>query len=321
MYRMGIINRASANEKGNSMKRLYTLLCFVLISSVAILVVTKMHAQSAGTASAEDAIRNAAAEFTKAFDQGDAEALANHFTADGVYINEAGLRFEGRDAIRQEYAKLFQVSTGLKLKMEIDSIRQISPTTVVEEGRAALTPQPPGASRVMSAYTAVHTLQDGQWLMAHVSDTRVELPPDTGQLEDLDWLVGTWVAERNGTRVEIKGRWIEDKHFLARSHSVAESGQVTSTGLDIIGIDPATGKITSWHFTSDGGHAIGRWAPHDNGWLIELTGTTLGGVETIAVNNLSQKDNGTLVFNSINRWVGDATLPDIQAITIKRQQE
>ena len=268
---------------------------------------------------AEAALRTAAKEFTAAFDRGDAEALAQHFTTDAVYVDDNGQRFAGRKSIQQEYATLFAKRSDLRLQLEIDSIRLLNATTAIEEGRVALSPQAPGSMRVMSRYTAVHTRQDGKWLMADVRDTRVELPPDYGQLEDLGWLVGTWAVVDDKKRVEIKGRWVEDHHYLARMHRVTESGKVTSTGLEMIGLDPATGQITSWSFASDGGHAVGFWAPHDNGWTVQSVGVMRDGTETIATYSLSRKDKDTLVWKSGNRFAGDTALPDHQEVTLKRQ--
>ncbi len=163
---------------------------------------------------AEKEIRAGAQAFVAAFDKGDAVALAALWTADGIYVNEDGVRFQGRKSIQQEYETLFQSIPDVRLQMEIDSIRLINADTAIEEGRAALSPQPPGAVRVMSRYTAVHVQQDDRWLMADVRDTRVELPPDAGQLEDLEWLVGTWSVTNKDAQVEVNCRWIENQQFL-----------------------------------------------------------------------------------------------------------
>jgi uncharacterized protein (TIGR02246 family) len=270
-------------------------------------------------AAAEQAIRASAQSFIESFNKGDAKALAAHWTSDGVYINEDGERFPGRKSIQQEYQTLFQSNPDVRLLMEIDSIRLINAETAIEEGRAALGPQPPGEARVMSRYTAVHVKQDGKWLMADVRDTREELPPDAGQLEDLEAMVGSWSAGDKDAHIDVKCRWIEDRHFLARSHQVTEAGNVTSTGLEIIGLDPSTGRITSWSFTSDGGHAVGIWAPHENGWIVETAGVMKDGTPTSATNILSRKDKDTLLWKSGDRMLGDELLPDTQDVAMKRQ--
>jgi uncharacterized protein (TIGR02246 family) len=270
-------------------------------------------------AAVEQAIRASAQSFTEAFDRADAEAIAAHWTSDGVYTNEDGERFAGRKSIQQEYQTLFQSVPDVRLLMEIDSIRLINAETAIEEGRSALAPQPPGEPRVMSRYTAVHVKQDGKWLMADVRDTRQELPPDAGQLEDLEWLVGTWSTGGPGAHIAIECRWIENQHFLARTNQVKEGEKVISTGLEIIGVDPSTGRITSWHFTSDGGHAMGLWAPFENGWIVESAGVMKDGTPTSATNILSRKDKDTLLWKSGDRMLGDELLPDTQEVAMKRE--
>ncbi len=265
-------------------------------------------------------IQATADSFVAAFKERDAAAIARHWAPAGVYINEHGQRFEGRQAIQSEYEKLFaNISEAAQLRVEIDSVRSINSQSAIEEGRVALTPQSPGAVRVMSRYTAVHVKQNDSWLLADVRDTRVELPPDTGQLKDLEWLVGTWSATKEKAQVEVKVRWIENDHFLARAHTASESGKVTSGGLEIIGVDPFTGRITSWSFNNDGSHAMGIWSPHESGWMIESVGATQDGTPSTATYLLSRKDGATLLWKSGNRMVGNTQLPDTAEVTLTRK--
>lgn len=300
-------------------------ICLVLAASVVVIGPALSQqpdaAPSTRASAAETAIRAAAKSFVESIRKRDAAAVAAHWTPDGVYVNEDGQRFEGRQAIQAEYQALFENSPAeLDMQLEIDSIRMITPQIAIEEGRAALVPQPPGENRLMSRYTAVHLNQNGQWLMTDVRDTLVELPPDMGQLEDLEWLVGTWVANSKEAQVQWKCRWIEDRHFLARSDTVREAGKVTSSGLEIIGVDPSTGWITSWSFPSTGGHAMGIWAPHANGWMVESSGVMKDGTETSATHVLSRKDDDSLIWSSSNRALGEELLPDAPAVSLKRTE-
>ena len=268
----------------------------------------------------EKAIRATADSFAESFKQRDAVAIAAQWTLDGVYVNEEGERFEGREAIQAEYETLFEnCASDVELMIEIDSIRLINAQSAIEEGRAALVPQSPGEDRVMSRYTAVHVLQDGRWLMSHVRDTLVELPPDLGQLTDLNWLVGEWTATNNGVKLEVTYRWVENDQFLARSHTSTEGGKTTSTGLQIIGVDPTSEQITSWSFAGDGSLAVGRWLPTENGWLIDLDGVTSDGRESMATDILTPKDKDTLQWQSVERALGDDLLPDTPEVILKRK--
>ena len=207
----------------------------------------------------------------------------------------------------------------VRMRLEIDSIRLVSADTAVEEGRAALIPQPPGEARTMSSYTVMHVRQNGQWLMTHVRDTLVELPADVGSVEDLDWLVGSWTSKNKDSEVDVKYRWIEEKQFVARTFSTKQAGKLTSSGLEIIGLDPSTGLISSWSFTSDGSHAMGVWVPHENGWIVESDGVLTDGTPTYAINILSHVDDNTLSWKSQDRFVDETGVPDRPEVLLKRK--
>ncbi len=268
----------------------------------------------------ETTIRAQADAFVVSFAKRDAAALAAQWTPDGIYINENGEHFVGREAIQAEYEKLFQVCPdNLALRIEVDSVQPLNADTVLEEGRSALTPQPPGEPRVMSSYAAIHVKRDGNWLMANVRDSRIELPPEPGHLEDLEWLVGTWSATSNGATIDVKCRWVDRKQFLFRTQTVSKAGKVTFEGLEVIGRDPSTGQITSWSFTSDGGHAVGVWSPLDGSWRVASFGVLDDGMETSAVYTYTRTEDDQLVWKSEERMVGDATVPDLPPITLARR--
>jgi uncharacterized protein (TIGR02246 family) len=280
----------------------------------------KVPAASVGADSLTKEMRANADTFVAAFAKRDAAAIAAQWTSDGVYIDEAGQKFAGRKAIQAEYETLFKdAPSELAMRIEIDSVRLVSADTAIEEGRSALVPQPPGASRVMSRYTAVHVKQDGRWLIAELRDSRLDLPPDSGQLSDLGWLVGTWSASNGDTSVAVKCRWVENNRFLLRTNAVTEAGKSTAGGLEVIGIHPSTQRITSWFFTNDGGHSVGVWNPMQGSWAVESVGVLEEGTVTTATNILSRSKDDELMWKSVERTVGDATLPDVAEVVLKRQ--
>jgi uncharacterized protein (TIGR02246 family) len=267
---------------------------------------------------AVEEIRQAATAFANDFNRGDAQAVAAHWTEEGDYVNENGLRFHGREAIREEYADFFALNPGVRIQLTVDSVRLVSENTAVEDGRATIAPLPSGPP-AHSRYTAVHLKKDGRWLMSSVRDSRVELPSHHGRLEDLGFLVGTWSAENHGAHVEVTCRWIANKNFLERTTSVREGGHQVSSATQIIGWDPIADQIRSWLFTSDGGHSTGTWTPHDSGWTIETIGVLMDGTLTGAVNVLSRLDDNAVAWRSVNRMKGDIRFPDMEEIVLKRR--
>jgi uncharacterized protein (TIGR02246 family) len=264
------------------------------------------------------AIRQTSLDFEAAFNNGDASAVAAHWTEDGDYRAETGQVFSGRPAIESEYREFFAAHKGQRIKIVIDSLRLLSDCAAIEDGRAMLDPPPAGAPAI-STYTAVHVKVNGKWLMSTVRDARVETPSTYRKLEDLEWLIGTWIAEEHGSRTESVCRWVANKSFVERTYTVTHPDHMTTSGVQLIGFNPQGGHLQSWNFSSDGSYAVGVWSPRENGWSAELQGTLADGQNTTATNLLTRLDDNAYTWQSIHRTVGDESLPDTDEVVIKRQ--
>lgn len=264
-----------------------------------------------------ETIRAEAIEFAAAFNKRDAKAVAAFWTKDGEYIDESGQAFVGRDAIEALYTELFAASES-KLQLMPDSIRLLSDSAAIEDGRALVEPPRPGASGI-SSYTAVHVKVDGKWLMASVRDAISDSSTASTDLADLEWLIGDWTAEENGIRTDSKCRWIVNKKFVERTYTTTQLDGTATTGLQIIGWNSQGNHIQSWNFTADGGHAIGVWSAMEGGWLAKVNGATGESVSTTAVNMLKRLDDNAYSWQSVNRTVGDVRLPDSDEVVIRRK--
>jgi uncharacterized protein (TIGR02246 family) len=277
-------------------------------------------AAPAGSDEAElAAVRATSGSFITAFNKGDAKAVAAHWTEDGDYTDESGAKFSGREAIEREYARFFAAHPGHKIKLTIDSLKLLGDSAAIEDGRASLDPPPAGAPAT-SKYTAIHVKADGKWLMSTVRDSRIETPSTYGNVADLEWLIGTWTAEEHGARTESVCRWVAGKSFVERSYTVTRADGTTASGVQLIGWNPQGGRVQSWNFSSDGGHAIGVWTPRDGGWSAEIRGTTGDGTPTTAVNLLTKLDDNAYVWQSVNRTAGGQPLADTGEVILKRSE-
>jgi uncharacterized protein (TIGR02246 family) len=221
--------------------------------------------------SVENVIRAGAADFTQAFDTGDAKKIAAQWTENGSLVDEAGQAFKGRKAIEDEYAKLFKDHPGARIEILVQSVEAPSPAVAIEDGAATVFTKdsPPTSSR----YTAVHVQQNGKWLMATVRESHVDAPSNYGRLQALDWLVGKWQAKSDDAQVDTDFHWIANKSFLMRNYTVRRAGAIASSGVQIIGFDPLAARIRSWSFDSSGGYGAGMWTSAEGGWRIESRGT------------------------------------------------
>jgi uncharacterized protein (TIGR02246 family) len=265
------------------------------------------------------AIRKSSRDFVVAFDKGDAKAVAALWTETGDYTDESGKTFSGRAAIEKEYAAFFATNPGVKLKLTIDSVKLVSGDTAIEDGRAALDPAPAGPPAT-SKYLAIHVRVDGKWLMSTVRDTRLETPSGYRHVEDLEWLIGKWIAEEHGAKSESVCQWVANKSFVERKFQTTRPDGTTTSGVQLIGWNADAGQIQSWTFSSDGGHAVGVWSPRGGGWSAETRGVTGDGVRTTAVNLLTKLDDGAYSWQSVQRTAGGQPLADTEEVVLKRQK-
>lgn len=264
------------------------------------------------------AIAAASNAFVEAFNAHDASAVAASWTVDGALVDETGATYEGREAIEKEYAAFFENNPGVRLRLFVDSIRLLSESAAIEDGRAFVD-SPDGASSAFGKYVAVHVKKDGKWQMSLVRDTRVEVASAHANVADLEWLIGEWSAEDRGVSMTSVCRWVANKSFVERKYAVTQADGTTTAGVQIIGWNPETGRVQSWSFNSDGGHAVAVWSPAENGWTAEAVGTTGEGASTRAINHLTKLDEDAYVWRSTARSIDGTSLPDTEEIVMKRQ--
>jgi len=272
-----------------------------------------------GIALADDAaaIRASSDAFVAAFDRGDARAVAELWTADGQLVDEAGEVYSGRPAIEAAYAKFFQEHPAVKIDVKIDSLRMLNDEAAIEEGRASVEPVPAGATG-SAKYTAVHVKQDGKWRMALVHEASDAAAAPSSKLQDLDWLVGKWTGEERGATTKVVCRWLANKTFLERRYSVTAADHSTTSGVQLIGLNPRTGQIVSWGFNSDGGQTMGTWLAQEDGWAIDAVGLQSDGADTHAVNLLTKLDDNAYAWQSVGRNVAGQALPDTDEVILRR---
>ncbi len=292
----------------------------VLLAGLAVLGGEPVEVQPPAQGSADEtAIRQTAEKFTAAFNRGDAPAVAALWTDNGEYVSTEGQRFLGREAIQKSYVDFFAENPDARITLTVDSIRLLNEITAIENGMATVLSGPYGLPAV-SRYTVVHVKQDGRWLVAVAHETPEGSVGDGNPLVDFEWLIGSWTTVSGETRIDMTCRWIADKAFIQRSFTVRAGDDVASSGVQIIGWDPAAEQVTSWTFDSTGGFSVGVWTPQDTGWMIQAEGVLGDGTPTSATNLLSRTDDDVLSWKSVDRVAGDVQLPDTPETIIRRNK-
>ncbi len=146
-------------------------------------------------------------------------------------------------------------------------------------------------------------------------------PEQVSPLKELDWMVGRWVDEGEGSTITTECSWVHGDKFLSRSFQVSSDGEVVLSGTQVIGWDPLEGQIRSWTFDSEGGRGEGRWYRDGDRWLIKTSFVLATGERASAINVITYVDEDTLRWQSTNREIAGELQPNIPEVTVVRQRE
>jgi uncharacterized protein (TIGR02246 family) len=258
------------------------------------------------------AIAAAMQEFVQTFERGDAKSLANFWTEEGEFVGGDGTSVRGRAALAKAYAGFFAKNPKAKVEVDRDSVRFLSRDTAVEEGHFKMRKDKAEAP-VSARYSALHVREGGKWLLALLRDW-----PDEGDsLRDLDWLIGSWEAKRDGIEIHTTYEWDENKAFIRVRFSIREEGH-TLTGTEMIGKDPSTGRLRSWIFGGHGGFGHAVWSRDGQRWLQEAEGVHADGSTLRATNILTRLGNDAFTWQAVHRAERDEELPDLPPVKVTR---
>ncbi len=265
------------------------------------------------------AIAGLAAEFTKAFNGGDAAAAAATFAEDALVVDERGERVEGRAAIRAGLASSFAENPGSTITIKVNSLRFLGPDTALEEGRTTITPAKAGATPEITRFTVVYIKKNGQWLQSAVRDEHVHDLGPHEHLKELEWLVGEWINESEDAIVNTTCKWSKDGNFLIREFTMKTQGQPVLSGTQRIGWDAVKRQFKTWIFDSEGGFADGYWTRDGDRWLVKAEGVRQDGQPASATNIITRLGKDRIGWQSVERTLGGAAIPGINEFTVVRK--
>lgn len=277
---------------------------------------------AADQAADEAAIRENVQKYVEAYNRRDSKTMASMWSPEAVYMDPTtGEGVVGREEIAKQFDYTFAGSEDAKLAVTVDSIEFVSPNVAVEKGTAEVSYSE--FDPEITEYTAVHVKRDGQWLIDRVSEAEVQPPPPSNyeHLKELEWMVGSWLDEDENATIQTDCAWTKNQNFLTRSFAVVAGDQVDMSGMQIIGWDPAAKQIRSWVFDSDGTFGEGKWTRKENRWLIQQVGTLPDGSKSTALNIITQLDDDTCTWQSVNREVDGELLPNIEEVRVVRKTD
>ncbi|HEY6563061.1 MAG TPA: nuclear transport factor 2 family protein [Pirellulaceae bacterium] len=266
------------------------------------------------------AIQTAIQSYTEAFNRHDAQALADHWTANGEFVMPSGVTLIGRDKIAKEFQAYFAEAPEVRMELAEPSIDFLSPNVAMESGSATVLQ--PNQDPATTEYVAIHTRTSSGWKMDSVRETDAAEPTSIGkELQQLEWMVGSWVdtSEEEGVTVETTCRWTKNHSFLTRSYKVFVEGRADAEGTQVIAWDPRNETIRSWLFDVDGGFGVGAWSQDGDTWNIRTLTVLPDGRQGSFTVILEKVDDNSFQLSTIGREIDGEVMPNIEPVTVVRK--
>jgi uncharacterized protein (TIGR02246 family) len=267
-----------------------------------------------------DAIFENAKAFVAAFDKGDVKALAAFWAEDGDYTDVRGRHVKGRAKIEAAFKETFADAKGLKLRIDSESLKFVTPDVAIEDGTTEVL-HPDGGPPNKARYTIVHVKKGGKWLISSVRDADFSPPTNYDHLKGLEWLIGDWADEAGkGDVARVSFAWAKNQNFIVSNFHTAFKNITLGGGAQWIGYDPVTKKIRSWTFEFSGAFGEAVWSADGKSWTVKTALTTREGQRLKATNVITFLDANAFTFESKDRTLNGKELPPIKPIRMKRQK-
>jgi uncharacterized protein (TIGR02246 family) len=274
-----------------------------------------------GSAEDQAAIQKTAEAFVEAFHKGDAAAAAAFWTEDGDHTDISGRRLKGRQAVQQEFQNLFSEHKNLKIRIEGQSLRFVTPDVAIEEGISEVF-GPDGSPPSRARYTNVLVKKNGKWLLSSSRESPSAPPGNAEHLRGLQFAVGEWSGRTDtGEEERIALDWAAGQNFLVGSFSTAVKDVPVSAATQWIGWDPLAKRVRSWVFDESGAFGEGTWTADGSHWTAKTSLVLPDGKKASATITLSRVDADTISLRSTERSVDGKSLPDTKEIKLTRVKQ
>ncbi len=259
-----------------------------------------------------EAVQKALDGFSATFHKGDGKGMAALWTPAGEYFDDAGATYRGRAALEKSYAEYFAKHPENTLDIEVGSIRFPSRDTAVVEGYFKLH-QGKKKDLTVTKCVLLYAREDGKW---QITIAREQASDGLG-VRDLEWLIGSWEAKKDGVAVTARYEWTANKSFIRCQMAVTQDGK-TLNAMQMLGRDPAAGALRIWTFEDNGGIGLADITRDAKMWVFTSRVSMADGKVATATNLLTQLDADALLWHSVHRVLDGEPLPDLPPVRVTR---
>ena len=248
----------------------------------------------------EESVRNILIALESALSNKDALKAASLWSEDANFIDETGEETHGRKALQERFESGFKKraaenTIGIhpsRISLPADNIAMVAGEVSRKVGDIKLP-----ATRFSMVLLKTGTT----WLISEANESPLSSISSGEHLKELNWLIGNWnVVTQEGT-AKLNVDWAPGKNFILAKFTIHKKDSADQIDSQVIGWDPRTSNIVSWHFDSDGDFAYGKWTKQSDTWTVDVAGVTANGGSSRASNVFTVKSPSEFIWQSINR--------------------
>lgn len=285
---------------------------------MALLALTAVRSEDDPNQANLDALAANAKSFVESYNKADSEALSKLFVPEGEIVLADGTVVTGRDEIAKFYADVFSGENKPRCALEAGSVRFVTPGIAIEDGTLHVTK--PSGEVTSHYYTAVQVKQDsGGWLTASIRDEIEDHAPASEKLAALQWIIGDWLLEKDGSRTFLSFSWSDDGAYIDGRALTEKAGEKSLSSTYRIGWNGNRKNYVSWAFDALGGYTKSEWSATDGGWLLRTSGVTADGEINQSTQSLEPDDSfQSFAWSTRDQTLGEEVQPDRTVQVVKR---
>ncbi len=259
----------------------------------------------------EATVQKSIQDFSRSFEAGDAVTAGRFLTSGAELVTEDGMIVRGRADIQDAFATHFAEHSRVKIENISLDIRFPSRDTAICDGVVRVTPA--DSSSMIDRFEIRLAREDGNWLISMIH----QWPHERAALLDLEWMIGTWSSKQADAEVQTTYEWFGNKSYI-RAHFTVRENDKSYTGMQMIGLDPGTGRLRTWIFEAEGGFGEGVAIQDGREWVFE-SATLLSTNDELQVTNvLVRIDGDTFTWQPLDLTLNGEQFGNLPPVKVTR---
>lgn len=266
----------------------------------------------------EDDIRKILMELEGAFAAKAADKAAALFSDDVSFIDQTGYRLRGSQVLQDRFATLLQQETVPSITIHPEEFKLPASNVALVTGVVGR--KQSGADFPSTRFSMVLVKSNLGWKITEFTETLLQETRVEFHLQQLGWMIGNWHVANVDANTHLDVEWAPGRKFIFSKCVVNKNPKTSQTDTQVIGWDPRSNSIVSWHFDSNGGFGTGVWTNNGgrNEWSVDVQGTGADGSTTRATNVFSLKKTDEFTWQSVNRSLDNSPVGDTDPLTVQR---